>query len=32
MGGMTLGVAMNDHENVVKNQDVKDFVIMQMAF
>tara|TARA_A100001388_G_scaffold273268_1_gene254914 strand:+ start:894 stop:1976 length:1083 start_codon:yes stop_codon:yes gene_type:complete len=35
MGGMTLGVAMNDHENAAytKNQDVKDTVFtMQMAF
>ena len=35
MGGMTLGVAMNDHENAqyTQNQDVKDTVFtVEMAF
>ena len=35
MGGMTLGVALNDHENAAytKNKDVKDTVFtVQMAF
>ena len=35
MGGMTLGVAMNDHENAAytNNKDVKDTVFtVQMAF
>ena len=35
MGGMTLGVAMNDHENAgyTDNKDVKDTVFtVEMAF
>ena len=35
MGGMTLGVAMNDHENAsyTQNKDIKDTVFtVKMAF